>query len=145
MPSEKNGAQARPAASWRSIPAVACVGFLITATVTGLAIRFGPFHVINQWAVLIHTALGIVCLIPAVYYTAVHWREYRRQSLSDLVLLGYLSAAILALCLVSGGVVTWQALFSTKTSRIWRDLHLVTTLGLAGALSAHLVLSYLRA
>lgn len=145
MVPRNNEVKPRPAASWRSIPAVACVGFLAAETVTGLAIRFGPFHALNQWGVLIHTVLGIVFLIPASYYTAVHWREYRRQSLSDVLLLGYLSAATLVLCLLSGGVVTWEALFSTKTSRSWRDLHLATTLGLAGALLAHLVLSYLRA
>lgn len=129
---------------WRDRLSVAVLAFLVVETVTGLAVRFGPFHAANQWGVLVHTVVGMVVLVPAVYYLCVHWHRYRRQALSDVVLLGYLGAASLLLCLVSGGVVTWQALFSIKTSVWWRDIHLITTLGLVGSGGAHLVLSYFR-
>lgn len=129
---------------WRSRLAVASLAFLLAETVTGLTLRFAPFHAWNQWNVVIHTVLGVLFLIPVIYYSARHWMHYRRQGLSDLVLIGYFAALFLSVCLVSGAVVTVQALATTKTSALWRDTHLITTLGLLGSGAAHLVLSYFR-
>jgi hypothetical protein len=129
---------------WRSRLAVASLAFLLAETVTGLALRFAPFHAWNQWNVLIHTAIGALFLVPVVYYSVQHWQHYRKQGLSDLVLIGYFATLFLATCLVSGVVVTVQALASAKTSSLWRDTHLITTLGLLGSGAAHLVLSYFR-
>ncbi len=138
------GTGARRSSPWCTGLAITTLAFLLAETVTGLAVRFTPFHVLNQWGVLIHTALGCLFLIPVSYYTWVHWRAYRSQALSDVLLLGYVGAGLLLLCLITGGVVTWQALFDRRTSALWRDLHLVTTLGVLGSAAAHLALSYLR-
>lgn len=133
------------APAWRSMLAIASLAFLAAEAITGLALRFGPFHPANQWGALIHTVLGIAFLLPVIHYACAHWKAYRRQAMSDVVLLGYLGAAMLAGCLFSGGIVTWQALFSGKTNSLWRDVHLITTLGLAASCVAHLALSYFRA
>ncbi len=120
----------RSRSSWKTRLAVVTLAVLAAETVTGLTIRFGPFHAANQWGVLIHTALGAGFLAPVLIYTLRHWRQYRTQAVSDVVLLGYFAVAMLAGCLLSGIVVTAQALLATRTSAIWRDVHLLTTLGL---------------
>lgn len=135
----------RPGSPWKTRLAVVTLALLAAETATGLAARFAPFHAANQWGVLIHTALGAVFLAPVLLYTYRHWKQYRTQAVSDVLLLGYFSAALLLGCLLSGGVVTLQALFSAKTSAAWRDVHLLTTLGLLASGGAHLLLSYLRA
>jgi len=133
-----------PCSPWKARLAVGTLAFLVAETATGLAIRFAPFHAANQWGVLIHTVLGLGFLVPVLIYAFRHWKHYRTQAVSDVVLLGYIAVTLLAACLVSGIVVTAQALFATKTSAIWRDVHLLTTVGLFLSGGVHLVLSYLR-
>jgi hypothetical protein len=136
----------RPArrADWTSRRAVATQGALAALALSGLAIRFLPFHPANQWNVLWHTAGGLALLWLLASYSVRHWREYRKQAVSDVVVLGYAMAAFLALCLASGLVVTAQALFGIRTSAGWRDAHLVSTIGLVAAGAAHVALAFFR-
>ncbi len=136
----------RPArrADWISWRAVLTQAGLAALAISGLAIRFLPFHPANQWNVLLHTAGGLALLWLVAGYSARHWREYRRQAVSDVVVLGYAMAAMLAVCLASGLVVTWQAVFGVRTSAAWRDAHLFSTFGLMGAGAAHVLLAWLR-
>jgi hypothetical protein len=135
---------ARCGSPWKSRLAIYVLAFLAVEAVTGFAIRFAPFHAANQWGVLIHTALGLGFLLPALYYGYRHWQAYRGQAVSDVVVLGYIAAVLFLGCLLSGLVVTGQALLSAKTSSTWRDIHLLTTFGLLLPGGGHVVLSYLR-
>lgn len=141
-----NGSETRPGLrrDWTSPRTVFVQGSLAALAATGLAIRFLPFHPANQWNVLLHTAAGALLLWPVAGYTVRHWQQYRRQAVSDVVLLGYAMAAFLAVCLASGAVVTAQALLGIRTSAAWRDIHLVSTFGLMGAGAAHVALAFLR-
>lgn len=140
------GTEPRPGrrGDWTSWRAVLAQGSLAALAASGLAIRFLPFHPANQWNVLIHTALGVLLLWATASYTLRHWSEYRRQAVSDVVVLGYAMAAFLAVCLASGVVVAAQALSGIRTSAGWRDVHLVSTFGMMGAGAAHLLLAFLR-
>jgi len=131
-------------ADWISLRAVVVQGGLTALALSGLSIRFLPFHPANQWNVLLHTAGGTAFLWVVASYVIRHWRAYRRQAVSDVVVLGYAMAAFLAACLASGLVVTAQALFGIRTSPAWRDAHLISTFGLIGAGAAHVALAFLR-
>ncbi len=133
-----------PRAGWKSILARISVGVLLFECVTGLAISFGPFHAVIEWSVLLHTAVGLATLAPLAWYLARHWLDYRRQALSDVALLGYVSAAALAVCLVSGLIVTAQALFGIRTSAPLRQVHFGSTLVAFGAALPHIVMASLR-
>ena len=50
---------------------------------------------------MLHTAVGIVTLLPLLYYSLAHWRDYRRFNLSDVVLLGYVAVAALAVSTIA--------------------------------------------
>ena len=113
-------------------------------TLTGLVITLSPFHSAVQWSVLVHTLIGAAFLIPLAWYCVVHWLDYRRHATSQVVLLGYVAVAALLVCLVSGGVVTWQGLFGARTATGWRQTHLISTLVLLGTLAPHLVLAFVR-
>ena len=97
---------------------------LVFLSASGLLITFGPFHAIVEWNVLIHTIVGLLTVIPLLWYCLVHWKDYRRYNLSDVVFLGYLAVAALLVCIVSGLVVTWQGLFGLRLSGVWRNIHL---------------------
>jgi hypothetical protein len=129
---------------WFSVLAGVSFGLILFEAVTGLAISFAPFHATVEWGLLFHTVAGAGTLLPLAWYTATHWASYRRQALSDLVVLGYAGVAALFICLVSGVVVTWQGLFAIRTSTVWRSTHLISTLVLLGVLGAHLLLAFLR-
>jgi Cytochrome c554 and c-prime len=117
---------------------------LLFLAASGLLVTFAPFHAAVEWSVLVHTAVGLLTLIPIAWYFAVHWLDYRRYSLSDVVLLGYTATLALVVCSVSGLVVTWQGLFGLRMSPVWRDIHLVSTFVALAAALPHLVLVYLR-
>jgi hypothetical protein len=117
---------------------------LIFLSASGLLITFGPFHSIVQWNVLAHTVVGLLAVIPLLWYCLVHWDDYRRYNMSDVLLLGYLAVAALLICIISGLVVTWQSLFGLRLSPLWRNIHLYSTLISLGAGIPHALLVYFR-
>ncbi|MCP4205161.1 MAG: hypothetical protein GY769_24895 [bacterium] len=121
--------------------AVAALLFLL---LSGLLITFAPFQAAMQWNVLVHTLVGLVTLALIVWYSWSHWLDYRSYNLTDVVLLGYLAAAALLLCLVSGGVVTYQGLFATRMSPVWRNIHLYSTWAMLVLSLPHLLLVFFR-
>ncbi len=100
---------------------------LLLLAASGLVVTFGPFHAAVEWTVLLHTVLGVLTLLPLIWYSIAHWQDYKTYNLSDVLLLGYVSAVALLLCLLSGVVVTWQGLFALKMSPLWRNIHLYST------------------
>jgi hypothetical protein len=119
-------------------------GAVLFLTITGLAVTAGPFHPAVQWALLLHTAVGIAGLAPLVWYTVRHWLDYRNYPLSAAALLGYAATTGLAVCLVSGAVVTWQGAFGLRMSWAWRQAHLVSTFVATGAALVHVGLLFVR-
>ena len=135
----------RNGAGWESWLAKFSMAVLLFEAVTGLAITLGPFHATVQWSVLMHTAIGALTLLPLAWYCAVHWWEYRRWALSHIVLLGYVSLVGLAVCSVSGVVLAWDGLFNVKTSSVWRQTHLISTIVTLIGLAPHLLFVAVKA
>ncbi len=112
---------------WLAILAKICMGVFLLEVITGLAITFGPFHATVEWGLLVHTGVGLAALLPMTWYSWTHWSDYRRYSLTHVVLLGYVGVIGLLVCMASGVVVTWQGLFGIRMSPVWRNVHLVST------------------
>ena len=129
---------------WSSVLSRAVAAVLLFELVSGLAVTFGPFHPIVEWGLLLHTAFGLACVAPVGWYFLVHWRTYRNQALSDVLLLGYVGACVLGICLISGMVLTGQALFGIKTWAWLRYLHLISTLLGAAAVVPHFAIAFWR-
>ncbi len=120
------------------------LGALLFLLASGLLVTLAPFHAVVQWSVLVHTVVGLALLAPILWYSWAHWLDYRRYNLTDVVLLGYLAVAALAVCLVSGVVVTYQGLFAARMSPLWRNLHLYSTVALLVLALPHAILVFLR-
>ena len=129
---------------WGSLLTRICVWTLLIESVTGLAIRFAPFHPALEWSVIAHTVLGALTLLPVAWYCARHWKDYRGQAWSDVLFLGYFTIAALAVCTVSGVVVTIQALFGVRTTALWRNIHLISTFATLAAVTPHMAVSFWR-
>ena len=129
---------------WSAMLSKLALVALAFEAITGLAITLAPFHATVEWSVLVHTLVGLATLVPLTWYFWVHWVDYKRFSLSDVVLLGYVAVAALLVTSVSGLVVTWQGLFGLRMAPLWRNVHLVSTLVALAAAIPHVVLVYVR-
>src|SRR5690242_5741026 len=133
---------AEQARQWRAPLAFITAGFLAFGALSGLAIWLLPFSQPVQVTVLLHTFLGILFLIPCVWYTVRHLVRYWSSPMSHLQILGYLGGAAVLLCLVSGGVVTWNGVFGTRLSYGWDAVHIITTFAILGFVATHVWLSF---
>ncbi len=129
---------------WSAGLAKAVGAIFLFEAVSGLAITFGPFHPAVQWGLLLHTVIGLLTLVPLVWYFGRHWKDYYSQALSDVLLLGYVGMALLVVCLISGVWVTGQALVGIRTSPLLRYLHLISTLLAVATSVPHIVISWWR-
>lgn len=131
-------------AGWAATLSRVVAGILLFELVSGLAITFGPFHPLTEWSLLLHTLAGVIALAPLAWYCARHWRNYAGQALSDVLLLGYVGAGGLAICLISGLLIALQALLGGKTSPALRYAHLISTLLAVAATVPHVLISWWR-
>ena len=120
-------------------------GLLVFETVSGLAIWLLPFSVPNQMTVLLHTAAGVVFTLPFIWYQLRHWRIYRSMRLSHVVLTGYFAMTAAVTLVVSGLVLTAQALVATRISHAWDWVHIAATFALVGSVVPHILTLVFRA
>lgn len=127
---------------WVSLLARSSTAMLLFQVATGFIVTFAPFHSIVQWSIVIHTLAGALTLLPIAWYFARHWQDYASQTLSDVLLLGYVALAAIAVCSLTGLIVTWQGLFSIKTSALLRHIHLISALASLVASVPHIAIAY---
>lgn len=124
---------------WAAPLAIFTCAVLLFESVTGLTIFLLGFSTFNQFAVLLHTGIGLVTLLPVGWYVGVHWWKRRGGNLSHLQLLGYAAALSLAVASLSGIVLTAQGIWGTRISRLWDEIHLVSSLAFMLLLPLHLL------
>lgn len=134
----------RSRTGWASVLSRSAAAILLFELISGLAVTFGSFNPAIEWGLLVHTVVGVLAVGLLVWYFARHWQTYSDQALSDVLLLGYVGAAALGICLLSGLLVTAQALWATRTSPALRYVHLVSTLLAVAATVPHLALGWWR-
>ncbi len=134
-----------PACGWASWLARFSMAALLFETITGLAITLAPFHPAVQYGVLVHTALGALTLLPVAWYCLRHWLDNRHWALSHVTVLGYVALWGLVVCSVSGLVLMGEAVFGTRTSALWRQTHLISTLVMLAGLLPHLFFVWVKA
>jgi hypothetical protein len=129
---------------WSLALARATSAFLLGMTLSGLSLWILPFSVPNQLLVFVHTLAGVVLFLPVSYYLLSHWLLYRRHQMTHVKLLGYAGLFVLALCNVSGLVLTVQALAGPRISYTWDAVHIVTTFGVLAFVAPHLLALVVR-
>ncbi|MDH4044930.1 MAG: hypothetical protein OEW06_10760, partial [Gemmatimonadota bacterium] len=130
---------------WQHFLLIVVAGLLLFETVTGLLVWLLPFSVPNQVMVLLHTAIGVVFLVPFAWYQIRHWLIYRPIRLSHVKLTGYFAMAATIVAMVSGIVLTVQALWATRISYAWDLAHIVATFALIAAVVPHVAVLIVRA
>ena len=129
---------------WSGVLSKTAAAIVLFELMSGLAITFGPFHPAIEWGVLLHTVVGAVTVAALVWYSVAHWKDYRDQALSDVLLLGYIGLGALAICLLSGLLVMGQALVAPKSSPWLRYTHLASTLLVLATTGPHILIAWWR-
>ncbi len=133
------------AQEWRQRLLYTVASLLLFETLSGLAVYLLPFSVPNQLLVVFHTLAGVVLVAPYIIYQIRHWRIYRRIRVSHVKLTGYFAMTAMIALIVSGLVLTWQAVFSTRISRGWDLTHVWATFALIASVMPHIVTLLVRA
>jgi hypothetical protein len=128
----------RAAASWDDHLTLVAAGLLLYGGASGLAVWLLPFSVFSQLNVLVHTVVGLTALPALVLYTWRHWQRRRRGAFNHYQLLGYGAATLLAVCLVSGLVVTWQGALGDRMGAGWQAVHLYSGVAVVVLTALHL-------
>ncbi len=141
---DMNGPNSAPEKRWSRPLVILVSAFLLFETITGLLIYFLPFSISNQMMILVHTGIGIAFCIPYLVYQVQHWLSQRQRPLSEIKLTGYISMFAALAAVISGLVLTWQALFEVRISYTWDKIHLFSTYVLLASLLPHIVLIVIR-
>jgi len=132
------------AAAWQAPLAMTVAGWLLFESLSGLLILFLPFGLTPQFTVLVHTGVGCLYLLPYLIYQAQHWSNYRSAGWTHVKLTGYIAFGAALVCVVSGIVLTVQALVGTRIGYAWDLLHTVGTFALLAAAVPHVVTLMVR-
>ncbi len=119
-------------------------GLLVFETLTGLSIYLLPFSLSNQMMVLLHTVVGLVFILPFTWYQIRHWLLYRKWTFNHIKFTGYAAMVVTIVAGVSGLVLTYQSLLSTRISYTWDLIHIVATFALLAFLLPHVVAIVVR-
>jgi len=132
------------AREWRHKLLIAVTGLLLFETLTGLSIYLLPFSISNQIMVLLHTVIGIIFVVPFLWYQIRHWIIYRTKLMTHVKLTGYFSMVMSVLLILSGFILTYQAIFQTRISYFWDTVHIIATFALLAAVLPHIVVLMYR-
>jgi len=129
---------------WRRRFAALTLAWLGFETVSGLAIWLLPFSAPAQWTVVVHTGAGLVFLLPILVYQWQHLATYWPRPGGAMKWMGYLATAATLVAVVSGLVLTAQAIWGTRISYAWDRVHLVSTFALVAFVAPHVVVTLVR-
>ncbi|MEJ2049292.1 MAG: multiheme c-type cytochrome [Calditrichota bacterium] len=129
---------------WRHKLLFTIAGLLVFETLSGLSLYLLPFSISNQIMVLLHTIIGLIFIIPFGWYQLRHWLLYRPKVMTHFKLTGYFSLGATLMVLITGILLTLQAIFGTRIGYLWDTLHIITTFALIAALAPHIGLLVYR-
>ena len=129
---------------WRRRFAALTLAWLGFETLSGLAIWALPFSVPLQWTVVVHTGIGVLFLIPILVYLWQHTRVYWDRPGGAVKWMGYLGTLAAAVAIVSGLVLTVEALWGTRITYAWDTVHLVSTFALLAFALPHVAVTAVR-
>ncbi len=99
-------------------------GVVLFVALTGLGVWLLPFSVGAQMTVLMHTALGLLIVVPFTFWQLEHWLATRQAARGFRKFCAFAGFWSLAVTTLAGIVLSWEAMFSLRTSHLWDRVHL---------------------
>ena len=139
------GSTRDPVGAWRS-PLLRLVLILLTfLTLSGLVIYLMPTSrtglAVGQYSVILHTVLGALFVAPCLVDLARHFLAIGKHPVWYVAVVGYAGGAALLLTVVSGVVLTVEAVAGIRISRGWDLVHTTFGLGMGVLVVLHLVVA----
>ncbi|MBI4576747.1 MAG: hypothetical protein HY722_10835 [Planctomycetes bacterium] len=131
-------ATVRRIAAWTRWLTVLTVGGFLFLAASGLVVWQGAATSEAQMALVAHTVLGALWMVPVAWYLVRHVGRLLYSPLSVGMALGYLGLAAVMVSLASGLVTGTQALFGPRMGETWERLHRVSSLAANAVLPLHL-------
>ncbi len=131
-------------AAWKSPLAVWTVALTLFLAVSGVVIWLAPGSAYGEALTLLHTAVALAFLIPYVVYQYRHLMEVIKRPLCHVALLGWTSGTLVLVAVVSGIVLTVQAVVGPRISYSWDLVHTVSGVAATVLLPLHLGLAAAR-
>jgi len=129
---------------WAARSARFVTACLLIQCVTGLWVYLAPFSIASQIQILLHVVVGVLLIVPYVFFQVRHLFRWWRQKATATMVLGYLLMAAVVVCIVSGCVLTWESAFGPRLSPVWDLTHLISSFAVCALTPVHLVLAWLR-
>src|SRR3990170_2683900 len=107
------------ARGWASRLAGLVVAFLVIESLTGWWHYLAPFSVASQVQLALHVVVGLLLIVPGIYYLAGHILVWYAQKPTVVMVTGYALAIAVLACVTSGVLLTWQAANGPKLSPAW--------------------------
>ncbi|MBM3990505.1 MAG: hypothetical protein FJ298_05780 [Planctomycetes bacterium] len=124
---ERSAILERRAAGWSSPLSKLVTGVLAYLSVSGLVIWLAPFNVFSEHSVVAHTLIGLLTLPALAWFCVRHIRVWWAFPLTQIKFTGWAALVALAVCTVSGLVLTWQSALGTRIDASWRWIHIAST------------------
>ena len=114
-------------------------GVLLFLLFTGLAIWLLPFSVTAQMAVLLHTAFGLLLLLPLTSWLFRHWWASRNTPWRAQKIGAYGGFWLLAVNALSGLLLSWEAFFSLNINHLADSVHLWSGIAAVPLIALHVL------
>jgi len=135
----ETGGRVNAVREWRSYLTGFTGAASLFLSLSGLIIFAWPFSEFSQINVAVHTVVGLLVTPAVICYLLRHWWVRRKGRLSHFQLLGYIALMLMAVCFLSGFVVTWQGVVGPRIDYAWDLVHLMSGTALVLFLVVHLV------
>ena len=129
---------------WHSSLTRWVAGILFFELISGLVIYLVSFSITTQALVVIHTAVGLVAVIPYIIYQIRHWLSYRDNKLTQHKLIGYIAMVTAVGAAITGLLLTYEAVFLTRINYLWDQIHIVATFAFLLSVVPHIGLLIIR-
>lgn len=130
--------QQRVQFGWRRWLATIAVAGLLLEAGTGIWTYFFAFSVTSQVIVILHVVAGLALAIPIAVYLVSHLKAWSDQRSNATAIIGYGTALVTLVAIVSGLITAFQAGWATRVNDDLAFIHLITGLALAPVLLIHM-------
>ena len=135
---ETDSASPEVVIDYRSFLTWVATSVVAYSLLSGLMVTLLPFGVYTQFSIIIHTVVGLVAVIPLVVAVYLHWQRRKPDAPVPIARTAMLAIAALAVCIVTGLLITLMAVFGTWVPSWIDTVHLVSALVLGTLIAVHL-------
>jgi hypothetical protein len=144
VPAARGAAHEETAAVWGSRSLRTTLAGTVFLLLTGVVILAASFGTGAQVCVLVHTAVGLLFLVPLGLYLVPHLKKNLSARFSHLSLLGWASGVLMLGAVGTGVWLTADAAFGTRIDEFSDLLHVVTGFAVVPVLGTHLLTAVRR-